>query len=54
VLNQMNVASNTRQTLIPDVISSIVGSLDSVGTLTKFSYQASGENPSLASVLNGT
>jgi RHS repeat-associated protein len=50
-LNQMNVASNpnTRQTLIPDVIGSIVGPLDSGGTLTKFGYQTFGENPSLTS-----
>ncbi|MFZ3217753.1 MAG: RHS repeat-associated core domain-containing protein, partial [Candidatus Acidiferrales bacterium] len=51
VLNQMNVASNpnTRATLIPDVIGSIIGSLDSGGTLTKFGYQTFGENPSLTS-----
>ena len=48
-LNQINVASSTRATLIPDVIGSIVGSLDSGGTLTKFGYQTFGENPSLTS-----
>jgi RHS repeat-associated protein len=48
VLNQMNVASGTRGTLIPDVQGSIVGSLDAnSGTLTKTGYQAYGENPSL-------
>jgi hypothetical protein len=35
-LNQMNVAAGTPATLIPDVIGSIVGSLDSGGTPTKF------------------
>jgi RHS repeat-associated protein len=50
-LNQINVAAtpNTRATLIPDVIGSIIGSLDSGGTLTKFGYQTFGENPSLTS-----
>ena len=48
VLNQMNIASNTRGTLIPDVQGSIIGSLDAnAGTLTKTGYQAYGENPSL-------
>ncbi len=46
-LNQMNIGVGTRATLIPDVIGSIVGSLDSGGTLTKFGYQTFGENPSL-------
>jgi len=46
-LNQMNVASNTRATLIPDVQGSFVGSFDaSTGTLTKFGYQAYGESAS--------
>jgi hypothetical protein len=49
VLNQMNVASNTRATLIPDVIGSTIGSLDSGGALTKFGYQTFGENPSQTS-----
>src|SRR5262249_13236681 len=36
VLGQMNVAANTRVTLVPDIQGSIVASLDSVsGTLTK-------------------
>jgi hypothetical protein len=48
-LNQINVAANTRATLIPDVIGSIVGLLDSGGALTKFGYQTFGENPSLTS-----
>ena len=48
VLNQMNVASSTRATLVPDVIGSVAGSLDAVsGTLTKFGYQTFGENPAL-------
>ena len=50
VLNQMNIAGSTRATLIPDVIGSIVGSLDAAsGTLTKFGYQTFGENPTLTS-----
>ncbi len=50
VLNQMNVASGTRGTLIPDVQGSIIGSLGaSSGTLTRTGYQAYGENPSLTS-----
>jgi RHS repeat-associated protein len=48
-LNQMNIAAGTRATLIPDVIGSTVGSLDSGGTLIKFGYQTFGENPSLTS-----
>ncbi|MGC1779744.1 MAG: RHS repeat-associated core domain-containing protein [Xanthobacteraceae bacterium] len=44
-LNQMNVASATRATLIPDVQGSFVGSLDaSSGTLTKTGYQSYGES----------
>jgi RHS repeat-associated protein len=46
----MNATASTRATLIPDVIGSIVGSLDAAsGTLTKFGYQTFGENPSLTS-----
>jgi RHS repeat-associated protein len=45
----MNIAAGTRATLIPDVIGSTVGSLDSGGTLIKFGYQTFGENPSLTS-----
>ncbi len=45
VLNQMNVASGTRATLIPDIQGSFVGSLDATsGTLTKFGYQTYGES----------
>jgi RHS repeat-associated protein len=50
VLNQMNVASGTRATFIPDILGSFVGTLDAAsGTLTKFGYQTFGENPSLTS-----
>jgi RHS repeat-associated protein len=50
VLNQMTVASATRQTLIPDVQGSIVGALDAAsGALTKIGYQSYGENPGLSS-----
>ena len=47
VLNQMNVASATRATLIPDILGSFIGTLDaSSGTLTKFGYQTYGESTS--------
>jgi RHS repeat-associated protein len=47
VLNQMNVASGTRATLIPDILGSFIGTLDAAsGTLTKFGYQTYGESPS--------
>jgi RHS repeat-associated protein len=50
VLNQISSTGTTRATLIPDVIGSIIGSLDAAtGTLTKFGYQTFGENPSLTS-----
>jgi RHS repeat-associated protein len=49
VLNRMGVASNTRATMIPDVIGSVAGALDAAsGNLAKFGYQTFGENPSLA------
>ncbi|MGC1779742.1 MAG: RHS repeat-associated core domain-containing protein [Xanthobacteraceae bacterium] len=45
-LNQMNVASATRATFIPDIQGSFIGSLDaSSGTLSKFGYQTYGETP---------
>ncbi len=44
-LNQMNVASGTRATLIPDVQGSFIGALDaSSGALTKYGYQTFGES----------
>jgi len=50
VLNRMNVAAGTRQTLTPDIQGSIIGMLDSgTGALTKVGYQSYGENPSLTS-----
>ena len=49
VLNQMNVASATRATMIPDIQGSIIGTLNSGGTLTKIGYRSYGENPSLTS-----
>jgi len=46
-LNQMNVASGTRATLIPDIQGSFIGALDaSSGTLTKYGYQTYGESNS--------
>ena len=50
VLDEMDVAAGTRQTLVPDVQGSIIASLDSgTGTLTKIGYQAYGEHPGLTS-----
>lgn len=50
VLNRMDVAGTSRQTLIPDIQGSIVGILDaSTGALSKTGYQPFGENPSLSS-----
>jgi hypothetical protein len=47
VLNQINVASGTRATLIPDVQGSFIGALDATsGTLTKTGYQTYGESGS--------
>ena len=47
VLNQMNVASGTRATFIPDIQGSFIGALDAMsGTLTKFGYQTYGESVS--------
>jgi RHS repeat-associated protein len=48
-LNRVDMTGSSRQTLIPDVQGSIIGALDSSGTLTKNGYQTYGENPSLAS-----
>ena len=45
VLNQMNVAAGTRETMIPDIQGSILAALDSGGTLTKTGYQSYGESP---------
>ncbi len=47
VLNQMNVALSPRETMIPDIQGSIVGTLDTGGTLSKSGYQPYGENPSV-------
>ena len=47
LLNRMNVGAASRQTLIPDIQGSIIGLLDSGGTLTKAGYQVFGENPTL-------
>jgi len=45
--NQVDVAGGTRSTQIPDIQGSVIGSLSSSGTLTKYGYQPFGENPSL-------
>ncbi|MDI1285736.1 MAG: HNH/endonuclease VII fold putative polymorphic toxin [Reyranella sp.] len=43
VLGQMNIPANTRTTPIPDLLGSIVGSMDAgTGTLAKFAYQPYG------------
>ena len=47
VLNQMNVTSGTRATLVPDIIGSIIGSQDSSsGALTKVGYLPYGKSAS--------
>lgn len=47
VLSQMNVAAATRMTLIPDMLGSIVGSLDSgAASLTKVGYLPYGKSAS--------
>lgn len=47
VLNQMNVAAATRTTLVPDMLGSIIGSLDSGATsLTKVGYLPYGKSGS--------
>jgi len=47
VLGQTNVAAGTRATLVPDVLGSVVGTLDSgSGTLNKIGYQPYGKSTS--------
>jgi len=47
VLNQMNVASATRATFVPDIQGSVIGSLDSgSGTLSKIGYLPYGKSAS--------
>ena len=49
VLNQMNVAAGTRETMIPDIQGSILATLDSgSGALTKAGYRPYGESASTA------
>lgn len=48
VLNRMDVAGSSRQTLIPDIQGSTIASLGAAGTLTRTGYQPFGENPGLA------
>jgi RHS repeat-associated protein len=49
VLNQMNVAAGTRQTLIPDLQGSVLATLDSSsGTLSKAGYLLFGENAAVS------
>ena len=43
VLGQVNIPANTRTTPVPDLLGSIVGSMDAgTGTLTKFAYRPYG------------
>jgi RHS repeat-associated protein len=42
VLGQINLPAGTRATFIPDLLGSIVGTLDSAGTLTKIGYMPYG------------
>src|SRR5262249_24784062 len=55
VLNQMNVASNTRATVITDIQGSVVGSHDSAsGAISKTGYQPYGEGGSTAGTFRYT
>gem|GEM_PF-4128412 len=46
LLNQMNVPAGTRATLVPGLLGSIIGSIDSAtGALTKFGYRPFGASP---------
>jgi RHS repeat-associated protein len=42
VVSQINVGTNTRNTPIPNLLGSVVGSYDSTGALTKYGYQPYG------------
>ncbi|CAN7548504.1 RHS repeat-associated core domain-containing protein [Bradyrhizobium sp. LjRoot220] len=45
VLNQMNVAAATRATFVPDILGSVIASVDSSsGTLSKIGYQPYGKS----------
>ena len=47
MLNQINSAAGTRTTFIPDVLGSMIGTLDSgSGAITKTGYQPFGESAS--------
>lgn len=47
VLNQMNVTAATRATLVPDILDSVIGSLDSgLASLTKVGYLPYGKSTS--------
>lgn len=55
VLNQMNVAAGTRETMIPDIQGSILATLDSgSGALTKTGYRPYGESGSTAGTFRYT
>jgi len=55
VLNQINVASSTRATYVPDIQGSIVAWLDAAsGTLTKAGYQPYGESASTSGAFRYT
>jgi RHS repeat-associated protein len=48
VLNQMNVAANTRATFVPDIQGSVLATMDSsTGALTKFGYLAYGRSSAI-------
>jgi RHS repeat-associated protein len=50
VLGQMNIPANTRTTPVPDLLGTIVGSMDAgTGTLTKFAYRPYGASAAPAS-----
>jgi len=47
-LNQVNVSTGTRNTLIPDMQGSLIGFLSSTGATARAGFQPFGQNPSLA------
>jgi len=53
VLNPMNVTAASRQTMIPDIRGSIIGTLDSGGALSRAGVQAFGESPTTHSQIDG-
>ncbi|MFG1409462.1 RHS repeat-associated core domain-containing protein, partial [Xanthobacter sp. VTT E-85239] len=55
MIGQTNLSAGTRTTLIPDILGSVIGALDSgTGVLSKAGYQPFGESPSTAGTFRYT